>query len=412
MMKLKAFLKLLVALLAAASLQAAIAPTAHVAALDPAPPFPTNLRASDGTYSYMVKVSWTASAGATDYRVFRANGLDGNKTSMANVTTPYYDDYSAWGGLQIHHYWVIACINGSNCSGGGNDFGTPDSGFRGLDTPDVSASDGTYTDKVRVTWTSIQAAESYTLYRGTSEAGYSTSQSNLTTTSYDDTNAVRGTLYYYWVKAVAPIDESSMGGPNTGYRNYSAPTGVAATDGTYTDKVRVNWAGSANAARYQVWREPAAGGTAQKLGALVSPPFDDATAVPGVSYDYTVTACNADETICSQRSAEDSGYRTLTAPTGVAASDGMYADKVRVTWNTSTGATSYSVLRATSPTGTRTEIAAPTGRPYDDVSAAPNAVYHYWVKACTALVCSAASGSDSGYRSAVQLRTYLPLVLK
>ena len=35
MMKLKAFLKLLVALLAAASLQAAIAPTAHVAALDP-----------------------------------------------------------------------------------------------------------------------------------------------------------------------------------------------------------------------------------------------------------------------------------------------------------------------------------------------------------------------------------------
>ena len=107
-------------------------------------------------------------------------------------------------------------------------------------------------------------------------AGYSTSQSNLTTTSYDDTNAVRGTLYYYWVKAVAPIDESSMGGPNTGYRNYSAPTGVAATDGTYTDKVRVNWAGSANAARYQVWREPAAGGTAQKLGALVSPPFDGA----------------------------------------------------------------------------------------------------------------------------------------
>ena len=109
----------------------------------------------------MVKVSWTASAGATDYRVFRANGLDGNKTSMANVTTPYYDDYSAWGGLQIHHYWVIACINGSNCSGGGNDFGTPDSGFRGLDTPDVSANDGTYTDKVRVTWASIQAAESY-----------------------------------------------------------------------------------------------------------------------------------------------------------------------------------------------------------------------------------------------------------
>ena len=411
-MRLNALLKLLAALLAAASLQAAIAPAAHVAALALAPPFPTNLRASDGSYDYMVKVSWNASPGATDYRVFRANSLSGSKTSIANVTTTYYDDYSAWGGLQIHHYWVIACINGTNCSGGGNDFGTPDSGFRGLDTPDVSASDGAYSDKVRVSWGSIQSAESYTLYRGTSEAGYNMSVADLTTTSYDDTSALRGTIYYYWVKAVAPIDESSMGGPNTGYRNYAAPTGVAATDGTYTDKVRVTWAGSANATRYQVWREPAAGGTAQKLGALASPPFDDTTAVPGVSYDYTVTACNSDETICSQLSADDSGYRGLTAPAGVAASDGMYPDKVRVTWNTSAGATSYSVLRAASPTGTRTEIAAPTGTTYDDVSAALNTVYHYWVKACTAIVCSPVSGSDSGYRSGVQLRTYLPLVLK
>ena len=128
-MRLNALLKLLAALLAAASLQAAIAPAARVAALALAPPFPTNLRASDGSYDYMVKVSWNASPGATDYRVFRANSLSGSKTSIANVTTTYYDDYSAWGGLQIHHYWVIACINGTNCSGGGNDFGTPDSGL-------------------------------------------------------------------------------------------------------------------------------------------------------------------------------------------------------------------------------------------------------------------------------------------
>ena len=138
------------------------------------------------------------------------------------------------------------------------------------------------------------------------------------------TDTLRGTIYYYSVKAVAPIDESSMGGPNTGYRNYAAPTGVAATDGTYTDKVHVTWAGSADATRSGLAAEPAAGGTAQKLGALASPPFDDTTAVPGVSYDYTVTACNSDETICSQHSADDPGYRGLTAPAGVAARDGMY----------------------------------------------------------------------------------------
>ena len=527
-MRLSSPLRLLAALVLAASVQAAAAPVAHVAAPDPAPPFPANVRASDGTYSYMVKITWNASPGATDYRIFRANSLDGNRTSLANATTTDYEDYGAWGGLQVHYYWVIACVNGSNCSGGGNDFGTPDSGFRGLATPDVSASDGTYSDKVRVTWTSIQGAESYTLYRGTSEAGYSTSLPNLTTTSYDDTNAVRGTLYYYWVKAVAPVDDSSMGGPNTGYRNYAAPAGVAASDGTYTDKVRVTWLGSANATRYQVWREPAAGGTAQKLGATASPPFDDSTAVPGGSYEYRVTACNADESICSQRSAEDLGYRALTPPTGLAASDGahtdrvratwvahpnatsytlhrgvspgtyptafssitaasyddltvvpgvqyfyavtacgeagcsfpgasdggyaalaapsdvrasdgVYPDRVRVTWHASAGATFYSVLRAASPTGTQTEVATPSSTTYDDMSTPLGTVYHYWIKACNASRCSAASVSDSGYRSSatptptatytatrpaatptatstripgVQLRTYLPLVLK
>lgn len=523
-MRLTSPLRLLAALFLAASLQAASTPAAHLAAPDPAPPFPTNLRASDGTYSYMVKIAWNPSPGATDYRIFRANSLSGNRTSLENVTTTYYDDYSAWGGLQIHYYWVIACINGSNCSGGGNDFGTPDSGFRGLGAPDVSASDGTYADKIRVTWNSIQSAESYTLYRGTNEAGYTTSISNLTTTSYEDTNALRGTIYYYWVKAVATLDESSMGGPDTGYRNYAAPEGVAATDGTYTDKVRVTWLGSANATRYQIWREPAAGGTAQKLGALASPPFDDATAVPGVPYAYRVAACNTDESICSQRSTADRGHRALTvpaglsasdgtytdrvratwvavpsatsytlyrgaspgnypatfasiltnayddltglpgvqyyyavsacgeagcgglsaadggyaalaAPAGVQASDGAYPDKIRVTWNAATGATFYSVLRAASPAGTRTEVATPTGTTFDDTSASLGAIYYYWVKACNTSVCSAAGAGDSGSRSSatptptatqpaatptatatripgVQLRTYLPLVLK
>jgi fibronectin type 3 domain-containing protein len=538
-MKHRLLLRLLAIVLLASALLTTAAAATFAAAPDPAPPFPTNIRASDGTYSYMVKVTWNASPGATDYRIFRANSLDGNRTSIANAATTYYDDYSAWGGLQVHYYWVIACVNGVNCSGGGNDFGTPDSGFRGLATPDVSASDGTYSDKIRITWSSIQAAESYTLYRGTSEAGYTTVLSNLTTTSYEDTNALRGTVYYYWIKAVAAIDESSLGGPDSGYRNYAAPTGVAATDGTYIDKVRVTWFGSANATRYQVWREPAAGGSAQKLGSLASPPFDDATAVPGTSYRYTITACNTDESICSQPSAADGGYRALTAPTGLAASDGTYTDKVRVgwnanpnatsytlrrgvspgtylttfsdiltnsyddgtalpgvpyyyavsacgaagcsnssaadegyaalaaptgiqasdgaypnkvhvTWNTATGATFYTVLRATSPTGTRTEVATPTGAAYDDLSAVLGTVYHYWVKACTASMCSALSGSDSGYRSSltstptatatgkptatptatptgkpgatptatstrppgVRLRTYLPLVLK
>jgi len=396
MMKHRARLNLLAVIaLAAGILLAAPAP---VAATDP-PPFPTNVRASDGTYSYMVKITWNTSAGATDYRIFRATSLDGNKTSIVNVDTTFYEDYSA-SPLQVYYYWVIACVDRTNCSGSGNHYGEPDSGFRGLETPTVFASDGTYADKVRINWSSSQGATSYTLYRGVSEAGYNMSIPKLTTTLYDDDTTPPGGVYYYWVKAICAIDESGMGGPDTGARNYTAPTGVAATDGSYTDKVRVTWSQTAGAARYQIWRAPAAGGAASKLGAVTAPTtlYDDATAIPGAAYSYRVSACNTAETICSAFSA-DPGYRALAAPAGLAASDGTYPDRVRVTWTASAGATSYTVLRGVAPGAYTTTFADILTASLDDVTAAPGTVYYYVAKACAEAGCGPLSAYDGGYRA-------------
>ena len=71
-----------------------------------------------------------------------------------------------------------------------------------LDQPTVSASDNTYTDKVRVAWNAVSGATSYEVWRNTtnnlSTAGMITS---TTQTSYTDTAAVAGTQYWYWVKA-------------------------------------------------------------------------------------------------------------------------------------------------------------------------------------------------------------------
>ena len=39
------------------------------------------------------------------------------------------------------------------------------------------------------------------------------------------------------------------------------------------------------------------------------------------------------------------------APTGLVASDGTYAAKVRLTWNASPGATRYRIIRRSSPSG-------------------------------------------------------------
>jgi len=92
------------------------------------------------------------------------------------------------------------------------------------------------------------------------------------------------------------------------------PTNVAATDGSYTDKVRVTWNASANAAGYEVWRNTSNNSaTATKISTtdVVGTSFDDTTATAGTTYWYWVKAKNTGGT--SGFSAADSGYRATTA---------------------------------------------------------------------------------------------------
>ncbi|MBK7634609.1 MAG: hypothetical protein IPJ13_10190 [Saprospiraceae bacterium] len=86
----------------------------------------------------------------------------------------------------------------------------------------VQASDGTFTDKVQVTWTGT-SGNWFRVYRNTTnDSGTATALGSWqNTTTYDDASAVAGTTYHYWVRAAsdntgANISAFSTG--NTGFR--------------------------------------------------------------------------------------------------------------------------------------------------------------------------------------------------
>ena len=85
----------------------------------------------------------------------------------------------------------------------------------------------------------------------------------------------------------------------------------------------------------------------------------------------------------------------------VNASDGTFADHVRVTWNEIAGAVSYRVFRCTSSVESScgTPIAAPKTNGLDDMGGLDEATYWYRVKACSAGECGDFSNADAGYRS-------------
>jgi hypothetical protein len=177
--------------------------------------------ASDGTYSDRVHLTWAASAGATYYKVFR-NSDDNSSTAMtlsASHPTSPYDDTLAVPEI-TYFYWVKAC-NSAGCSG----FSSSDSGYRAGElsapsAPDqVDASNGTYSDKVHLTWAASAGATYYKVFRHTldnPDTAIPLSES-FPGSPYDDTSVVPGTTYYYWLKACNSAGCSGFSSSDTGW---------------------------------------------------------------------------------------------------------------------------------------------------------------------------------------------------
>jgi hypothetical protein len=103
-----------------------------------------------------------------------------------------------------------------------------------------SASDGTFTDHTHISWPAIADATSYQVYRNVSDATFGgNTLGNVTppTTTFDDTTATPGQLYYYFVKAQQPGNTGyrfMTDNGNTGYIDIP-PTANAGPDQTVVD---------------------------------------------------------------------------------------------------------------------------------------------------------------------------------
>ena|GEM_PF-2841129 len=383
----------------------------NVVALPDPPASPTGVTSSDDTYTDKVRVTWTASDGATGYQVWRHTANNSGAASQLGTTTSAtYDDTGAVAET-TYYYWVKATN-----PGGTSTFSSADTGRRAptVVAPSASAaasaSEGNYTDKVRVTWTASDGATGYQVWRHTANNSGAASQLGTTTsTTYDDTGAVAETTYYYWIKSTNSAGVSAFSPTATGWRAPtvvapSAPSGVAASDDTYTDKVRLTWSAASGATSYQVWRHTVNNsGTASQLGTTTSTAYDDTGAVAGTWYYYWLKAVNSAG--ASSFSSSDIGRRAASVaapstPTGMSASDGTYTNKVRVTWTAVSDATGYQVWRHTINMSSRADqIGTTVSTTYDDTGAVAGALYYYWTKATNAGGTSAFSSSVTGRRT-------------
>jgi hypothetical protein len=157
----------------------------------------------------------------------------------------------------------------------------------------------------------------------------------------------------------------------------SAPSNVQASDGTYGNRVQVNWDAVGDATDYEVYRDTdAGGGTMGLIASPASNSYSDTAVSDLVTYYYWVKACNAGG--CSGLSASDSGYADASASTEIF-SDGFESGDTSAWSNTNTGGGDLTVCDAGAMNGTSYGlcIAFTTDKRKQVVDASPADESHY-----------------------------------
>lgn len=195
---------------------------------------------------------------------------------------------------------------------------------------EVSASADASDSVIVVTWDPVPFADFYEVYRAAAAAGpYLRISDNTTGTSHDDTGCGVEETRYYKVRALNRAGlASDLSAVATGYTNDGTiltPTGVSASDGRYSNMVRVTWDPVLNADTYSVCRSENAGGDCELLSDTVTDTwYSDTSARSDTIYFYRVRAFK-DDGFETDLSGEDSGF---ASPQGFAAPEIVTAEPV------------------------------------------------------------------------------------
>jgi fibronectin type 3 domain-containing protein/subtilisin-like proprotein convertase family protein len=280
-------------------------------------------------------VNWTAVPGATSYDVYRkagANCAGAVKINGAPVVATSYDDTGLTATTQ-YSYNIVA-TNACGSSANGTCASVTTTGVPAAPTGVTAAGSCT---GVSVSWTASTGSTSYNVLRGTT-CGTVEATFTGVTSPYNDTSAVAGTTYNYWVVGVNSCGTSVNSSCATGTRTAvpAAPAGVTAA-GSCTD-VSVSWTASAGATSYNVLRGTACG-TALNTFTNVTSPYSDTTAVAGTTYQYWVVAVNACGT--SANSACATGTRLASPTPTITGASSNVCPSVTVALSTEAGMSNY-----------------------------------------------------------------------
>lgn len=373
-----------------------------------APSVPNNLKAA-ATSTSAVNLTWSASTdnvSVTGYKVYRDGAWIGSPTTVG------YSD-TGLSASTTYSYTVVACDAASNCSArqpnpelattpAAADLTAP-SKPTGLESASIG------TTAITLAWsasTDSVGVASYVVYRDGVRIG------STTIPSYADTGLTPATSYDYAVAACDAAGNCSGQGAVAALSTLKEPDAIAPTaplilvaEAVSPTQVNVSWTMATDnlaVLTYRVFRS--SGNLAGQTTAAVTT-FSDSQVVSGVTYYYTVAACdaagNCNDSLTS--AVTPSSDSLAPAVPFVLTATATSTTEVELAWQPAVddvGVTRYKIYR------NGQLVATPGSTGYKDAGLIPSASYSYSLAACDA---AGHCSLQSSPVSAITLPSLIPI---
>ena len=204
------------------------------------PSAPSNLTATAA--DAQVTLSWSASTGATNYKIYESTTSGGAYTYVGTTTNTDYTVTGLTNGTP--YYFVVTAVNSAGESGYSNTANaTPSTATSKPSAPaNLVATAGNA--RVSLTWNASTGATSYNIYDSTTSGSTYTKIGTAANVNYTVTGLTNGTKYYFVVTAVNSFGESGYSNqanatPNAAITPPPAPTNLTASAGD--TEIILNW---------------------------------------------------------------------------------------------------------------------------------------------------------------------------
>ncbi len=258
--------------------------------------------------------------------------------------------------------------------------------------PEIVSVYSTVQTSAKITWTEVDGADGYQIYRSTAEDGIYTCIKTITdgsTVSYTNSGLTVGKTYYYKVRAYA-LDSSN----SRVYSDFSEVRYMPAAvvfDSVYSNsisRIRILWNEVSGADGYQIWRADSEDGTYTIVKTITdgtTTSYSNTGLESGHTYYYKMRAYTTVDD--SKVFGTFSDVKVVPVMPETVTLENVYSNStscVRILWNEVDGAAGYQIWRADSEDGTYSIIKTITSgstTSYNNTDVSSGQTYFYKMRA-------------------------------